>query len=159
MQRKYLVVLLKSVLAGCAVLVIGICAFLVPGIVRHLTFTDSTYFVYALPVRLFCWLLTVPILCALVFAWRIFDSIGKDESFTEDNARRLRWVYRLALTDLLLLMIGFLLTWFASLMDPFALLVFLVGGFLCIVAAVFCLVLSQLIHQAAMIKTENDYTI
>lgn len=159
MQRKYLVVLLKSVVIGCAVLGLYVCAYLVPGAMRHLVSQDLSAASLTLTATLFCWLLAVPIFIALVFAWQIFDAIGQDQSFTEGNAKRLRWISRLALLDLAFLVVGFVASLIGRISDPLMFLCFVVGLFLCAAASVICLVLSQLIHQAALLKAENDYII
>lgn len=159
MRRKVLTNLLKAIVLGGYVLGFFVCATLVPRTVNFLAYIYPVFARHYQAAIGYCYLLATPIFIALGIAWMIFVDIGRDRSFTETNARRLRWVYRLALVDLALLIAGFIWTAQAGIYDPLTVLCFTIGLFLCAAAAILCLVLSQLIQQATLLKLESDYTI
>jgi len=92
-------------------------------------------------------------------AYRIFHAIGRDASFTFANAKRMRLISMLAFADFFLFLIGFAATLPVNAAHPLFLLCFTLAGFLCLAAAICCLVLSKLLRQAAEMKEENDLMI
>lgn len=111
------------------------------------------------PCLAFAWLGLIVVAIALWFAWRIFGEIGRDNSFCRENARRLRTISRLALTDtaLCLLLIVFLLICQALHPGIFLLLLLIsvVGAGITAAAAA----LSHLTLKAALLQEENDLTV
>lgn len=101
----------------------------------------------------------VPVYLALILAWRVFSAIGRDESFSMKNAKRLRGAAVLSLVEAAYLMGG--LFWFGSWKanSPFSGLCFLGLILLGLSAAVVCYALAQLIRQAAQLKEEADLTV
>ncbi|MBQ8537787.1 MAG: DUF2975 domain-containing protein [Clostridia bacterium] len=101
----------------------------------------------------------VLVYAALVLAWRVFAAIGRDESFSRANGRRLRKASALALGEAGWLVIGLIWLQWAQVLGGFYRLVF--GGLilLALSAAVVLYVLGYLIDQAAQLKEEADLTI
>ena len=101
----------------------------------------------------------VPVYGALLLAWMVFDAIGRDESFSYNNGKRLRGAAGLALLEVVWLVTGFF--WFdgAGAMSPFVAIAFVGLILLGVSAAILCYALAQLIDQAAALKEEADLTV
>ena len=109
---------------------------------------------------LFVILLTgLPIYITLVFAWRIADNIGKDRSFSLENASALQWIARLAIIDSAYFFLANLVLTFLEMNHPGVLIASLVLEFIGVAASVCFAALSHLVLKAAKIQEENDLTI
>lgn len=101
----------------------------------------------------------IPVFASAYLAWRIFADIGRDNSFCEANALRLRAISRLALADTGAYIAGALVLFFRNLLHPglraAAFAVIFAG--LCI--TVVCAALSHLTRKAAQLKRDSDLTI
>ena len=145
MTQRELSVFLRAIVVGVGVccLAIGVYGLLV----------DGREFVW---LTVFYGVTLVPMYAALVLFWRIFADIGRDRSFTQKNALRLRGVSRLALLDTLLYVAGLVVVF---LRGPNVLLLFITVILLGIAMTVLCAALSHLTQKAYELKSENDLTI
>lgn len=159
MKRKLLTNLLKGLTVGAVLLGLYICASILPDCVWLMVAIYPAMGAYANIAIAYCWLVALPIFVALVPAWQIFDSVGHDESFSEANARRLKWIHWLALADFVLVAVGYVLCSQVVRGSPMLIFCCVTGGFLCLAVSVACLVLSQLIYQATLIQQENEFTV
>ena len=105
------------------------------------------------------WVGLAIVAAALAFAWRIFAEIGRDNSFCAENARRLRIISGLALTDTLLCAAGIVALFLLRALHPgvflLLLLITAVGAGITVAAAA----LSHLTLKAAVLQDENDLTV
>ncbi len=159
MKREVLAFLLKAVVAACLIFGVFVCFFLVPWMVRYIArdipaLAEAAGYVYA-----YTGAVALPVVLALGVAWRVFDAIGKEQSFTAENARRMRLASWLALAEFFVFAAGLGLSFPLSLSHPFVLLCFLIACLFCGAASVVCHVIAQLVRQAALFKQENDLTI
>jgi len=159
MSRKTIERLLKSLIPMGGAMLLYACIWLIPDAMRFMALYWPEFRPLVTPTILFGWAVALPIGAAMCIAYRIFHSIGHDQSFTFANAKRMRWISMLAFADFILLLIGFAATLPINIAHPIFLLCFTVAGFLCLAAAVCCLVLSKLLRQAAELKEESDLTI
>ena len=137
-------------------LVLGAIA--VPAELRALTRASADFEPLQTGGLVFFWLSLLPVFAALTLAWCIFTDIGRDESFSEKNARRLRAISRLSLADTALYALAAVSLAFWGLLRvylPVFIAVIFLGIFLTIASAA----LSHLCHKAAALKSENDLTI
>ena len=113
-----------------------------------------------LPCLIFAELTVVPILCAMVLAWRIASEIGRDNSFCRENARRMKIIAWLALADAAYFWAGILVFWFAfgAASGPLLILSVLIG-MVGVIIALCAGALSHLILKAAILREENDLTV
>ena len=111
------------------------------------------------PCLVFYLLTLAAVYAALVLAWRIFASIGRDQSFTLDNARRLKLVSWLACADAVAYLLALPLLVNVTAVKPLTVLVLLLLSFagICVTVASACL--SHLVKKAADLKSEQDLTI
>lgn len=113
-----------------------------------------------LPGLIFVELTFLPILIALFFAWRVASDIGRDKSFTRENAGRMKNISFLALFDVAYFWLGILVFWFGfnAKSGPMLILAALIGS-AGIIVAVCAGALSHLILKAAVLREENDLTV
>lgn len=100
-----------------------------------------------------------PVYSALLLAWQVFGAIGRDESFSRANARRLRRASHLALWEAAWLLLGIIWLHSARALGGFYVWVFVGLMLLALSAAIVLYVLGHLIDQAAQLKEEADLTI
>ena len=112
-------------------------------------------------VLLYINLAFVPVYICLFLAWRVFTTIGKDNSFSEINARRLQTASWLALVDVGMVVAFYVVIqlWYSWLITRFFLLSTVCILFVGMSASIVCFALSRLIAQAAELKQEVDLTV
>lgn len=105
------------------------------------------------------WIGAIPCYLALFQFWKVCIQIGKDNSFSHENAKSLQNIGRLALIDTAYCLIGILVLLLANSLHIFlfiaALFIIAAGIAIAVIAAV----LSHLIEKAWQLKQENDLTI
>ena len=111
------------------------------------------------PWLIFLWISGIPCFAALVLAWRIVVNIGKDRSFSMDNARLLQWISRLAAGDAVFFFLGNVLLLLLDMSHPGVVLAALVIVFVGVAVAVAAAVLSYLVQKAAALQEQSDLTI
>lgn len=111
------------------------------------------------PCLIFFLITLLAVYAALYLAWRIFASIGRDQSFSEANARRLRLMAWLACGDAVAYLLSLpALAWVTSI-QPLTVLVLLGLSFVGLSLTVACACLSHLVKKAADLKQEQELTI
>ena len=91
---------LKFIIIG-----VGICGLIVYGMVipmlgQAIAAYEQGVFDYCYwPWLIFIWVTAIPCYMVLVFAWKIANNIGQDQSFTAANAKYLKWISVLAVAD------------------------------------------------------------
>ena len=99
MEQKGLARWLKGIIIG-----VGLCGLygylnVVPGYGQSLVRRFPEFSYCYMPWLVVILLTAIPIYIALFFAWKIADNIGKDRSFSRENAVALKWIARLAVID------------------------------------------------------------
>ena len=113
-----------------------------------------------LPLGLiYLWVSGIPCYFALFFAMKIAVNIGKDRSFSEENAVLLKRISTLALIDSAYIFVGCLLSLAFGSGEPMAAVIALVIVFAGIAIAIAAAALSHLVMKAAELQQENDLTI
>lgn len=104
-------------------------------------------------------LAAAPCFAALVFGWNIAADIGRDRSFSEANAKRMRWISNLAFGDVLLFFCGNTLLLLLNMSHPGIFLLMLLPDLLGAAVAVCAACLSHLIYKSASLQQDADLTI
>jgi hypothetical protein len=99
------------------------------------------------------------VIASLVLAWRIFAEIGRDNSFCEKNALRLRGISRLALLDTVLYILFAVVQACLGQLHPEFIPMYLAVIFVGAAMTITTAALSHLTRKAADLKSENDLTI
>jgi uncharacterized membrane protein len=159
MQQKELSVWLRAVV----VLVFACCLFLavivVPEQSHEYLSRHPEYTPLFLPGLIFFWTTLLPVFASLLLAWRIFTEIGRDNSFCEKNALRLRRISRLALLDTVLYILFAVVQACLGLLHPEFVPMYLAVIFVGVAMTITTAALSHLTRKAADLKSENDLTI
>ena len=159
MKQKELSILLRVVviLCWCGCALVG--GLIVPAMAWETAEMNPDLAYLKWPCLIFFWCALAVVAAALVCAYQIFADIGRDKSFTAKNARRLRLISHLALTDTVAWLIGTVALAVLAPMHPMFLLGMLA---VLVVGAAFTVAASALSHltlKAAALQDENDLTI
>ena len=157
MDQKKLAIWLKAICVGCALCGLALFGFILP---RFLAYVAEE--VPDLPHRAwqaFMWVLAVPCYAVLVCIWKMATQIGRDNSFSPENARLLKYIAILSGADALLLLIGNVIFMMTKHSIP---TLSLASAFVCFVGlaiSVGAACLSHLVHKAATVQEDGDFTV
>lgn len=158
MSQKSLSNWLKVMIAGVGICGIVICILVLPMLTAELKpmlNNDSLQRAWLILL----WITSVPCFIALGFSWRIVANIGKDRSFTKENAILLKRISILAIGDAMFLFAWSIVLFLLNANHPATLLICFFGVFLGIVVAVIFAALSHLVCKAAALQEQCDLTI
>ena len=159
MEQKSLAIWLKIILVG-----VGICGLVVyfvvfPSYGESLVNDYPEFANRFWPWLIFLWISGILCYAVLLFGWKIATNIGRDQSFSNANAKYLKWIAWLAAGDGIFFFVGNIIFLFTNLSHPgvalFSLLVVFAGGAVAVASAV----LSHLVQKAAVLQEQSDFTI
>ena len=104
-------------------------------------------------------LVAIPCYAALVIGWKIAADIGRDQSFSDHNAKRMRWISNLAFGDVLLFFCGNTMLLLLNMSHPGVFLLCLLPDLLGVAIAVCAAALSHLIYKSARLQDDAELTI
>lgn len=159
MTQKSLSNWLKAVLAGIAACGAILYACLIPMFGKDLVDANPELSYYYAPWLAVIWISAIPCYLALYFGWKITVEIGRDNSFSMDNSRYLKYIAVLALADSGYFFLANLALLILNMNHPSVLLGSLFLEFAGVAVAVAAAVLSHLVQKAAKIQEENEFTI
>ena len=150
---------LKAILAG-----VGVCGLIVyfailPSIGDSMHASYPEFAAWHWPWMIFLWLTAVPCYAALAMGWKIADNIGRDRSFSAENARLLQRVAWLAAGDTAYFFLGNVVLLFLNMNHPGILLISLLICFAGVAVTVAAVCLSHLVYKAADLQEQSDLTI
>ncbi len=159
MEQKTLSLVLKIVLAGLGAAGAVVYFWLLPMFGGDFAASNPGYEACFRPWLFFLWMTAVPCYAALFFGWSIAVEIGRDNSFSNKNAKSLRAIAVLAAVDAVFFFLGNILFLLLDMSHPGVLLLscFIVFGGVAIAVVAACL--SHLVYKAAKMREENDLTI
>ena len=148
-------------LAALAAALIGLLAAFVflPMLASALLEEFPAYQKWYWPCLIYGWAVLAPGFVGLWEFWKICVEIGRDNSFSQKNARSLFRICLLALTMAALLAVGVAALCLLGMGLPALLIAMLGFAAACALVALLANALSQLVRRAAAIKSENDLTI
>ena len=159
MEQKTLSRWLKAILAG-----VGLCGLLVYALIlpqcglslraRYPEFSDRFW-----PWLIFLWATGIPCFAVLMDAWKIAGNIGKDRSFSEENARLFQKISVFSAADAGFFFVGNLILLLLDMSHPSVVLFSLIVVFAGVAVAVAAAVLSHLVKKAALLQEQSDWTI
>ena len=160
MKQKTLSILLKAVIIGVAICLAVIYIWIVPEIGGPLAEAGDGEFRYMYtPWLAIIEITALPILIALVLAWMIAENIGRDRSFSRENAKLLAAIAVLAAVDAGYFFIANVVMMLLNMNHPGLLICSLIA---CFVGACVCVAagaLSHLVLKAAKLQEQSDLTI
>ena len=148
-------------LAALAAALIGLLAAFVflPMLASALLEEFPAYQKWYWPCLIYGWVVLAPGFVGLWEFWKICVEIGRDNSFSQKNARSLFRICLLALTMAALLAAGVAALCLLGMGLPALLIAMLGFGAACALVALLANALAHLVRRAAAIKSENDLTI
>lgn len=148
-------------LAALAAALIGLLAAFVflPMLASALLEEFPAYQKWYWPCLIYGWVVLLPGFAGLWEFWKICVEIGRDNSFSQKNARALFRICLLALTMAALLAVGVAALCLLGMGLPALLIAMLGFAAACALVALLANALAQLVRRAAAIKSENDLTI
>ena len=148
-------------LAALAAALIGLLAAFVflPMLASALLEEFPAYQKWYWPCLIYGWVVLLPGFAGLWEFWKICMEIGRDNSFSQKNARSLFRICLLALTMAALLAVGVAALCLLGMGLPALLIAMLGFAAACALVALLANALAQLVRRAAAIKSENDLTI
>ena len=159
MKKKSLSNWLKAIIIGMGFIGLVFYGLVVPALgndlVSHYPEYNDAYYLWVV----FLWLTAIPCYIVLYLAWKISANIGKDNSFSKENAVCMKYISMLAAGDSIFFFIGNIVYLVIGFNHPSVVLASLVIVFIGVSIAVAAAVLSHLILKAAQLKEENDLTI
>lgn len=159
MTQKSLSRWLKGVIAGVAVCGAVIYFYLMPEFGQQVAEANPEFSYCYIPWLIVIWLSAVPCYLVLYFGWKITGEISRDNSFSMENARYLKYISMLALLDSGYFFLANLILLLLNMNHPAIFLISLFVEFAGAAAAVTAAVLSHLVQKAAEIQKENELTI
>ena len=139
----------------------GICIYtwVIPELGKAIAAHNPEYAYCYKPWIAFIGITAIPCFAVLVFAWRIVVNIGEDRSFTEENAKMLRWISMLAAGDAIFFFVGNIAMLLLNMNHPGIVLLSLSVVFVGVAVTVASAALSHLVHKAALLQEQSDLTI
>lgn len=150
---------LKGVIIGIAICGAIIYVCLIPFIGRDMVDANPEYAYCYLPWLVVLWVSAIPCYLVLYYGWKITGEIGRDHSFSMENAGYLKRISMLALIDSGYFFAANLILLLLNMNHPSILLASLFVDFAGIAVAVAAAALSHLVQKAAEIQSENELTI
>lgn len=159
MEQKGLATWLKIILVG-----VGICGLVVyfvvfPSYGESLVNDYPEFSNRFWPWLIFLWISGIPCYAVLLFGWKIATNIGRDQSFSNANAKYLKWIAWLAAGDGIFFFVGNIVLLFTNMSHPGIALFSLLVVFAGVAVAVASAVLSHLVQKAAVLQEQSDLTI
>lgn len=159
MEQKTLSKWLKLILLGMGICGLAVYLAVVPSFGDSLRSQYPEFAGRYWPWLIFIWVSGIPCYAVLVLGWRIAANIGRDASFSLENARFLRSIAVLAALDAAYVFLGNLAMLFLDMSHPGVVLLSLLVVFAGAAVAVAAGALSHLVRKAALLQEENDLTI
>lgn len=159
MSQKSLSKWLKGIIAGMAVCGAIIYLYLIPIWGRDLVEANPEFSNCYIPWLAVLLISSIPCYWGLYFGWRIATEIGKDNSFSKENASYLKNISMLAALDSVYFFMANLVLMVLGMNHPSIFLLSLFVVFAGIAVTVAAAALSHLVKKAADMKEENELTI
>ena len=155
MRQKTLSNWLKFVIIGVGVCGLVIYLLVIPMLGQTVAAAEDGLFDHLYwPWLVLIWVTALPCYAALAFGWVIAANIGKDRSFSVENARLLKWISCLAAGDAAFFFLGNVIYLLLGWSHPGVTLLCLVVAFLGVAVSVTAAALSHLVMKTALKEEE-----
>lgn len=159
MEQRKLARWLKGVLIGMALCGAAIFFYIFPvwgkALAAEYTELAGCYW----PWLIFLWISALPCYGVLWCGWHIACEIGRDNSFSRQNAAQLKRISLLAAIDALFFAVGNMVFLLLGWSHPAVTLAGFLIVFAGVAVAVAAAVLARLVYKSAILKEENELTI
>lgn len=159
MSQKSLSKWLKAIIGGMAICGAFIYLYIIPILGRDLADARPEYTSWYFPWLAVVLVSAIPCYWGLYFGWKISTEIGKDNSFSMENAEYLKNISILAALDSLYFFVANVVFMVIDMNHPGVFLISLIVVFIGVAVTVAAAALSHLVRKAAEIQQENELTI
>lgn len=159
MEQKTLSKWLKCIIIGVGICGLLIYALVVPTMGVSLRTQYPEFSNRFWPWLGFIWVSGIPCFAVLVLSWMVASNIGNDLSFSEANAKLLKWISVLAAGNAGFFFAGNILLLLLNMSHPGVVLASFIVVFIGVAAAVAAAALSHLVKKAAVLQEQSDWTI
>ncbi len=159
MKQKSLSNWLKVILIGIGVCGLVFYLYILPDWGRSLADHYPEYAGAYWPWLTFLWATAIPCYAVLVLGWNIAGNIGRDKSFSFENAKLLKWISYLAAGDTAFFFAGNIVLLFMNMNHPGIVLLSMVVSFAGVAVTVASAALSHLVQKAADLQEQSDLTV
>ena len=159
MEQKHLSKWLKLILIGVGICGLILYAAVIPMYGLSLRTLYPEFSNRFWPWLIFIWVSGIPCFMVIYFAWKIATNIGKDLSFTEQNASFLKKISALSVGDAGFFFVGNIVLLFLNMSHPGVVIASFGICFIGVAVAVVSAVLSYLVKKAAALQEQIDLTI
>ena len=159
MSQKSLSRWLKGIIAGMVICGAIVYLYFIPVWGKEFTEINEEYMSWYLPWLIVLLISAIPCYWVLYFGWKISTEIGKDNSFSIENALYLKNIAILAALDSVYFFVVILVFMVIGINHPGMFLLSLIAVFVGIAITVAAAALSHLVRKAAEIQKENEFTI
>ncbi len=159
MSQKGLANSLKAVIIGIGICGLVIYFYFLPVWGKVIVNSAPGYEDCYLPWMIFLWITAIPCYLVLFCGWKIASEIGRDNSFSDINAKLLKYIAGLAAFDSIFLFVGSIVLYILNLSHVTVVLLSIVIVFAGITVTIAAAALSHLVYKAAVLKKESELTI
>lgn len=156
MSQSKLAKLICALMAGVGLCGLVIYLYVIPvlGWDMCLQMPEFSHCFY--PWLVFIWLTAIPCYAVLYYGWKIGVEIGKDNSFSQENAEYLHKIMLMAIIDTAVFFAGNIIFLLLNMNHPGIVLLSLLVCFGGVAVAIIAAALSHLVTKAAQMRTENE---
>ena len=159
MKQKELSTILKAILILCLLALLLLGAWVVPSIGAETAEGVPSLAWLFWPALIAFWLTCLPVVAVLGIVWQLSNEIRRDNSFSTENARRLKWISVLALGDTAAYLVSAVVLMALNALHPGIALLFFAILLFGVAVAVIAALLSHLVRKAADLRAEQELTI
>lgn len=150
---------LKGIIIATAIVGLGFYGLILPEMGKSLVESNPEFDYCFWPWLIFLLTTAIPCYLVLIQGWGVASNIGKNKSFSMENAKHLKNISLLALIDTGYFFVGNIVFLLLNMNHPGIVLVSLLVIVLGLVFSVAAAALSHLIEKAAKLQDESDLTI
>lgn len=159
MEQKSLARMLKIIIIGAALCGLVIFFLIIPELGKSMVYNYPEFECRFWPWLIFLWIVGIPCYVALFFGWKIACNIGRDNSFSYENAKYLKYISWLFAGDVMFFFVGNVVLLFANMSHPGVVLLSLLVAFFGVAISIAAAALSHLVNKAAKLQEESDLTV
>ena len=159
MRQKELEKWLKIVIIAVAICEFIVCGVAIPWIGHVLIAADPQITGMYIPWLVLFIISAVPCYLILYLGWKVASNIGKDRSFSVENAKHIKLASKILLVDAVYFFVINICLWKVYVNHPGVILALVFIVFAGVVLSVVAAVLSHLVVKAADLQEQSDLTI
>lgn len=159
MRQKELEKWLKIVIIAVAICGLVVCGVAIPWIGHVLIASDPQIAGMYIPWLVLFIISAIPCYMILYLGWKVASNIGKDRSFSVENAGHIKLASKILLVDAVFFFVINICMWKVYVNHPGVILALVFIVFAGVVLSVVAAVLSHLVVKAADLQEQSDLTI